>query len=89
MEFPDDEAEALGITLQGTDHIFTVFTRHFFESGYVYMGVSENNGTPKSSILIGFSINKPSILGYCTYFLETSIYLFPGGYLMRLCFLKP
>ena len=23
---------------------------------YVYMGVSENNGTPKSSILIGFSI---------------------------------
>ena len=23
---------------------------------YIYMGVSENNGTPKSSILIGFSI---------------------------------
>ena len=29
-----------------------------------YMDVSENNGTPKSSILIGFSINSPSILGY-------------------------
>ena len=29
------------------------------------MDVSENSGTPKSSILIGFSINyKPSILGY-------------------------
>ena len=28
------------------------------------MGVSENSGTPKSSILIGFSIYKPSILGY-------------------------
>jgi len=28
------------------------------------MDVSENSGTPKSSILIGFSIKKPSILGY-------------------------
>ena len=32
------------------------------------MGVSKNRGTPKSSILIGFSIIiRPSILGY-TYF---------------------
>ena len=29
-----------------------------------YMDVSENNGTPKSSILIGFSHYKPSVLGY-------------------------
>ena len=29
----------------------------------IYMDVSENSGTPKSSILIGFSI-KPSILVY-------------------------
>ena len=32
-----------------------------------FMGVSQNNGSPKSSILIGFSIinhYKPSILGY-------------------------
>ena len=28
------------------------------------MGVSKNSGTPKSSILIGFSIISPSILGY-------------------------
>ena len=28
------------------------------------MGVSENSGTPKSSILIGFFHDKPSILGY-------------------------
>ena len=28
------------------------------------VGVSEKNGTPKSSILIGFSNFKPSILGY-------------------------
>jgi len=28
------------------------------------LGVSKNSGTPKSSILIGFSIYKPSILGY-------------------------
>ena len=28
------------------------------------MDVSKNRGTPKSSILIGFSLNKPSILGY-------------------------
>ena len=31
---------------------------------YSNMDVSENNGTPKSSILIGFSIINPSILGY-------------------------
>ena len=30
----------------------------------IYMDVSENSGTLKSSILIGFSIFKPSILGY-------------------------
>ena len=39
------------------------------------MDVSENSGTPKSSILIGFSIiniYKPSILGY-PYFWETPI----------------
>ena len=34
------------------------------------MGVSENRGTPESSILIGFSILNPSILGY-PLFLET------------------
>ena len=28
-----------------------------------YMGVSKNNGTPKSSILIGFPLFSPSILG--------------------------
>ena len=39
---------------------------------YIYMDVSENSGTPKSSILIGFSINKPSILGYL-YFGNTHI----------------
>ena len=33
--------------------------------GWVDIGVSKNRGTPKSSILIGFSINyKPSILWY-------------------------
>ena len=30
----------------------------------LYMGVSENSGTPKSSILIGVFRYKPSILGY-------------------------
>ncbi len=29
----------------------------------VYMGVSKNNGTPKSSILVGFPLFSPSILG--------------------------
>ena len=29
-----------------------------------HVGVSENSGTPKSSILIGFFHYKPSILGY-------------------------
>ena len=30
----------------------------------LYMGVSKNSGTPKSSILIGVFHHKPSILGY-------------------------
>ena len=40
--------------------------------GLLYMGVSKNRGTPKSSILIGFSIINHSFLGY-PYFWETSI----------------
>ena len=42
------------------------------------MDVSENNGTHKSSILIGFSIKKPSIVGYphCWKHPYTSIYIF-------------
>ena len=38
-----------------------------------YMGVSKNNGTPKSSILIGFSIIFTIHFGV-PLFLETSIY---------------
>ena len=38
-----------------------------------HMGVFKNRGTPKSSILIGFSNYKPSILGY-PLFLETPIF---------------
>ena len=37
------------------------------DTAELYMGVSKNNGTPKSSILIGFSMvfhYKPSILEY-------------------------
>ena len=45
-----------------------------------YMDVSENSGTPKSSILIGFSIinYKPSILGYHYFWKhhETPIYIY-------------
>ena len=36
------------------DKILT--TNHLGTTSYPYMGVSKNNGTPKSSILIGFSI---------------------------------
>ena len=39
----------------------------------IYMGVSLNGGTPKTSILIGFSIINHSILGV-PLFLETPIY---------------
>ncbi len=41
-----------------------------------YMGVSKNNGTPKSSVLIGFSIIFTIHFGV-PLFLETSIYLTP------------
>ena len=49
-------------------HICTVIQCDITKYGMIinhYMGVSENSGTPKSSILIGFSITfSPSILGY-------------------------
>ena len=36
----------------------------WLEDVYIYMGVSQNNGTSKSSILIGFSILNHPVLGY-------------------------
>ena len=44
---------------------------------WVYIGISKNNGTPKSSISIGFSIIFTIHFGgFTPYFLETSIYHF-------------
>ena len=40
-----------------------------------YMGVSKNRGTPKSSILIGFSLINHPFWGTVPLFLETPIYL--------------
>ena len=40
---------------------------------YIYMDVSENQGTPKSSILIGFSIIFTIHFGVLYLFLETPI----------------
>ena len=40
---------------------------------YLHMDISENSGTPKSSVLIGFSIINHPFWG--TLFLETPIYL--------------
>ena len=47
-------------------------------STVVFMGVSENSGTPKSSILIGFSIinYKPSILGYPYFWKHPHVIIF-------------
>ena len=42
---------------------------------YIYMGVSKNRGTPKSSILIGFSIIFTIHFGV-PLFLETPIYTY-------------
>ncbi len=51
-------------------------------SGCKHMGVSKNNGTPKSSILIGFSIiNHPFWGVYHPYFwfnIHIATYQFPG-----------
>ena len=41
----------------------------------IYMGVSKNNGTPKSSILIGFSIINHPFWG-TTIFGNTHIYIY-------------
>ena len=43
---------------------------------YIYMGVSKNRGTPKSSILIGFSIINHPFWG-TPIFGNTNIYIFP------------
>ena len=43
---------------------------------YIHMGVSKNNGTPKSSTLIGFSIINHPFWGFSPYFLETPIYIY-------------
>ena len=53
----------LGIIVVGPDVFFLLD----------YMGVSKNNGTPKSSILIGFSIIFTIHFGDFPIFLETSI----------------
>ena len=47
------------------------FLKHI---AYTYMGVSEKGGTPKISILIGFSTIKPSILGYPYFWKPPYIY---------------
>ena len=44
-----------------------------------YMDVSENNGIPKSSILIGFSIINHPFWGNTPLFLETSIWKLRNG----------
>ena len=61
-----------GVNLQSWQQL----TRHFGFPNFIFF-VFENRGTPKSFILIGFSILKPSILGY-PYFLETPIWWIIG-----------
>ena len=71
---------------QGSPAFWKGEQSHRLQLVHLYMDVSENRGTPKSSILIGFSIinhplfletpkkSQPSILGYSTpIFLETPI----------------
>ena len=50
------------------------------------MGVSKNNGTPKSSITIGFSHYTPSILGYSYFWKHPNIILNMWGLKGR-CFM--
>ena len=57
-----------------TIRIITKLTKINPKSHEVYMGVSKNNGTPKSSILIGFSIINHPFWG--TPILETPIYIY-------------
>ena len=71
----------LGEMIQVEEHIFQMgwfnhqlVVNHInYISIYIYMGVSKNNGTPKSSILIGFSIIFTIHFGV-PLFLETSIW---------------
>ena len=48
-------------TREAPMHSWEMSARH---EPWLHMGVSENNGTPKSSILIGFSITNHPNLGY-------------------------
>ena len=73
---PLDALFAIGLSLRGGDSWtweVTLERRHqaiglkddkYEHPQVVDVGVSENSGTPKSSILIGFPTIKPSILGY-------------------------
>ena len=47
---------------------------HGHKNGKVDLGVSKNSGTPKSSILIGFSIINHPFWGFSPYLLERSIF---------------
>ena len=55
------------------------------------MGVSKNNGTPKSSILMGFVHYKPSILGYPYFWkhpyvnMQLSVFLQVPSFIPTLC----
>ena len=62
-----------GVTIYIYIHIYIYIYIYIHTYIYIYMGVSKNSGTPKSSILIGFSIINHPFWG--TLFLETSISL--------------
>ena len=63
------------VTVRSRDLIFSLTIALIIVCVYIYMGVSKNRGTPKSSILIGFSIvNHP--FGVPLFFGNAHIYIY-------------
>ena len=62
------------VTLGGNAHVWTIKCIKDPWTKNIYMDVSENRGTPKSSILIGFSITSHPF--WVSLFLETPIYIY-------------
>ena len=61
--------------LQPTYTLYIIFVYKYMIYMYIYMGVSKNRGTPKSSMLIGFSIINHPFWG-TPIFGNTHIYIY-------------
>ena len=73
----------VGRVQRGTCSSMLKLSSTLFFCVYLQMGVSENSGTPKSSILIGFSIINHPFWGYPYFWKYPNDFMFMGGHHWR------